>query len=157
MALDGSDLLEHDLRSRLLGRFLRAALPDARLLPVDVGRAGEGAIVRRPVDVEHGVADRLATARERLLKLCLEVDVARERVLDPGREGIDDRLLDLPEAVLEEKGGERGLEQRGENVAVLHQPLQLLLRNQLLAASLQSGAEVELAGDDGTARPGDDV
>src|SRR3954453_9103392 len=105
MALNHPNLLEHDLRSGLLGRFLRAAVPDARLFPVDVGRAGEGAIVRRPVDVEHGVADRLATAGPRLLKPRLLVDVARERVLDPGREGIADRLLNLPEAVLEEKGG----------------------------------------------------
>ena len=74
--------------------------------------------MRGPVDLEHGVRDRLPETRERLLQLGLVVDVRRQRVLDPSRESRDDRVLDLLEPVLEEERAERGLEQRGQHVPV---------------------------------------
>src|SRR4051812_39259202 len=82
----GSQLLEHDLRGRLLGGLLRAAVPDPGLLAVHVGGTGEGAVMRRPVDIEHRIAHRLPAPRERLLNLGLEIDVTGQRVLDPRRE-----------------------------------------------------------------------
>src|SRR3954454_8391094 len=107
MALRGSELLEHDLRGRLLGGLLRAAVPDPGLLAVHVRGTGEGAVMRRPVDIEHRIAHRLPAPRERLLNLGLEIDVAGRRVLDPRRERLHDRLLDLAEAMLEEESCER--------------------------------------------------
>ena len=79
-----------ELRERLAGRFLlgsllRRPLADAGLLAVDHGRAREHAVVRRPLDLEHRVRDRLPETRERLLQLGLVVDVRRQRVLDPSR------------------------------------------------------------------------
>ena len=56
------------------------------------------------------------------------------RVLDPLGERVDDRLLDLLEAVLEEERGERRLEQRREHVAVPREPLELLGRHRRRAA-----------------------
>src|SRR5581483_4190803 len=60
------------------------------------------------------------------------------------------------EAVLEEKRSERGLEQSGEDVAIVHEPVELRLRQarRVLAESI---AEAEPAGDDGAARTRDDV
>ena len=85
------------------------------------------ALVRRPLDLEHGVGDARAEPRELLLELGLVVDVGRERVLDP--------LARTPrtigpwialEAVLEVERAERGLDERREDVAVRRQPLELI-------------------------------
>src|SRR5204862_3561236 len=143
-------------RGLLLGRLLRLAGADAELLTVDHRRAPEPPVVRRAFDAEDGVADRLPATRERLLQLRLVVDVARERVVEPARERLDDRLLDRLEAVLEEQRGQRGLEQRREDVAVVRQPLELVLGN-VGAALGELPAEIELARDDGAARARDDV
>src|SRR3954451_1576922 len=132
--LADSELCEHLLGRRLLCGLLRASVPDAYLVAVDVGGAREGAVVRRSFRVQDRVADGLPTPCECLLQLCLVVDVTRQRILDPAREGLDDCTLDLLEAVLQEERRQRGLEQRRQNIAVLHQPLQLVLRNQLAAA-----------------------
>ena len=87
----------------LLGRLLRRPLADPELLALDHGRARERAVVRRSLDLEHRVRDRLPAASERLLELGLVVDVRRARVLDPRGERGDDRVLDLLEPVLEEE------------------------------------------------------
>src|SRR5690349_24925959 len=89
-----AERVEGLLRRFLLGRLLRLSRALAELLAVDHGRAAETAVVRRPLDVEHGVADRLSAPRERLLQLGLVVDVARQRVLDAPGERIHDRTLD---------------------------------------------------------------
>src|SRR4051794_5706749 len=86
----GPDRLERLARGFLLCRLLRAADTDAGLLAVDNRSAGEAAIMRWPVDLEHAVRHRLAEPRERFLQLRLVVDVGRQRVLDARREGIDD-------------------------------------------------------------------
>ena len=112
--------------------------------------------MRRALDVEHGVRDGAAEPRERLLQLGLVVDVARERVLDPRLERVDDRPLDVLEAVLEVDGGDRRLEQRGEHVAVAREPLDLLAPA-APASCTQPLAEPELARDDRAARTRDDV
>src|SRR5690242_20588802 len=151
-----AERVEGLLRRFLLGRLLRLARALAELLPVDHGCAAEPAVVRRPVDVEHGVADGLPAPRERLLQLRLVVDMARERVLDAPGERVHDRALDRLEAVLEEERGERRLEQRGEHVPVVREPVQLVVRD-VGAALLQTLAELELARDDGAARARDDM
>src|SRR5690349_6785968 len=88
---------ERLLRRLLLGRLLRRTAADAELLPLDHGGAAEAAVVGRPLDLEHRVADGLAAPRQRLLQLRLVVDVARERVLDPAGERLHDGPLDLCE------------------------------------------------------------
>src|SRR5436305_9147505 len=100
-ALGDAELGEHFLCGRLLRGLLRTSLPDAGLLAVDVCRAGEGAVVRRAVDVQHRVVDGLPTPRQCFLELRLEVDVACQGVFDPAREGADDRGFDLLLPVLE--------------------------------------------------------
>src|SRR6266513_2557275 len=136
--LADSKLGEHLLGRRLLCGLLRASVPNAGLLALHSCCTREGAIVRRPFGVQNRVADGLPAPREGLLQLCLVVDVAGQRVLDAARESLDDCALDLLEAVLEEERRQRSLEQGREHVAVLHQPLQLFLRNQLATACLQS-------------------
>ena len=84
------------------------------------------------------------------------VDVRRQRVLDPRRERVDDRVLDRREAVLEEERAERRLEQRREHVAVLREPLELV-GLKAVAPARRAAAEVELARDDRAARARDDV
>src|SRR5436190_16131592 len=151
-----AELQERLLRSFLLGGLLRLARPFAELVAVDDRRATKAAVVRRPVDIEHGVVDGLAAPRKRLLQLRLEVDVAGQRVVDPAGEGPHDRLLDRPEAVLEEQRGERCLEQRREDVAVVREAVQLVVWD-LGAALLEALTERELPRDDRAARPRDDV
>lgn len=84
------------------------------------------------------------------------VDVGRQGVLDAAREGLDDRLLDLREPVLEEERGQRRLEQRGEDVAVAREPLQLVL-GQAVRPLGELAAQLQLPPDDRAARPRDDV
>src|SRR5262245_53878386 len=112
----------------LLGGLLRRAATHPELLPGDLRGAHEPTIVWRPLDLEHGVVHLLARARESLLELGLVVDMARSRVLDALPEGLDDRGLDLLEAVLEVDGGDRRLEDGRENVPGARDPLQLVLR-----------------------------
>src|SRR5919201_2380655 len=79
LAILSAELVECFLGRRLLRSLLRAARADAGLLAVDDRGAGEGALVRRPRDLEHRVGHLLRPARERLLQLGLVVDVTRER------------------------------------------------------------------------------
>jgi hypothetical protein len=113
--------------------------------------------VRRSLDVHDRVADLPAERRELLLQLRLVVDVRRGGVVDPAAERLDDRLLDGLEAVLEEQRGQRRLEQRREDVPVAREPAELLLRDDALPLLDEPGAEIQLARDDGAARPRDDV
>src|SRR4051812_28850518 len=94
LLLLGPELRERLLRGGLLGILLRLALTHTGLLAVDHRRRREVPLVRRPLDVDHGVGDLPPAARQRLLELRLVVDVGRPRVLDPAREGRDDRVLD---------------------------------------------------------------
>src|SRR3954447_17378730 len=149
--------VERLLRRGLLGRLLRAARPDSGLLAVDHRRAAEGAVVRRALDVEHVVDDLAAPARELFLQLGLVVDVAGQRIGDPAVEGGDDRVADRLESVLEVERRQRGLEQRGEHVAVPREALQLVRRRQLLPALGEPLSETELPRNHGAACPGDDV
>ena len=82
--------------------------------------------------------------------------MARERVVDPPGEGLDDRLLDLLEAVLEEQCGERRLEQRGQDVSIPRETLELVVGD-VGAALREPSAEVELPRNDRAARAGDDM
>src|SRR5215211_83412 len=136
----------------LLGRLLGASRTNAELLAADGGRGGKAAVVRRPFHLD----DALAAARERLLQLGLVVDVARARVLDAVREGIDDRALDRLEAVLEEERRQRGLEQGREHVAVADEARELVVR-EARGPFTEADAELELTGHDRAARARDDV
>src|SRR5579884_2534621 len=76
-----------ELRERLaggllLGGLLRPAFPSPELLPADDRRAGETAVVRRPVDGDLGVRHVTAGAGEQLLQSRLLVAARREPVLD---------------------------------------------------------------------------
>src|SRR2546423_1567308 len=62
-----AELGERLLCGLLLRRLLRLAGTDAQLLPVDHGGAGEAAVMRGSLDLQHRVADRLAPAREGFL------------------------------------------------------------------------------------------
>jgi len=84
------------------------------------------------------------------------VDVARQGVLDPLREGGDDRALDRLEAVLEKERRERRFEDGGEDVPVADEPRELLLREPDGALG-KPWRKVEPAGDDGAAGTRDDV
>ena len=132
-------------------------LPTPSSSPSITRRAREAPLVRRALELDDLVLHRATVAGERLLQLRLVVDEGRERVLDPARERVDDRVLDLLEAVLEEERAERGLEQRREDVAVAHEPVELVLGERLRPALLQPPAEIELACDDRAALPRDDV
>ena len=148
---------ERLLSRLLLGGLLRRAAADAELLAVDQRRAREAPLVRRALDLEDLVLHRATVAGERLLQLRLVIDEGRQRVVDPVRERVDDSLLDLLEAVLEEERAERRLEQRREDVAVADEPVELVLGERLRAALVKPPAEIELARDDGTALARDDV
>ena len=113
--------------------------------------------MRRPFDLEHRVADLPAERGQLFLQLGLVVDVRGRGVLDAPAERLDDRLLDRLEAVLEEERRKRGLEQRGEDVAVPGEAAELLVGDDALALLDQLLAEFELTRDDGAARPRDDV
>jgi hypothetical protein len=84
------------------------------------------------------------------------VDVARERVLDPVGERLDDGRLDRGEPVFEEQCTEGRLEERRKDVPVPREPVELLRRG-VGGVLREPFAEVELARDDGAARPRDDV
>jgi hypothetical protein len=121
MPLDG--LLGADLLERLLGGFLLRGLlrgpnPHTGLVAVDHGCRREPAVVRRSLDFQNRVAHLPTHRGKLLLELGLEVDVRRRRVLDPAGKRLDDRLLDVLEAVLEEESRERRFQQRGKDVAI---------------------------------------
>jgi len=143
-------------RSLLLGRLLRGSAPYAELLSGDVRSADESAVVRRPLDLEDGVVHLLAGASEGLLQLGLVVDVARARVLDPLAERVNDRRLDLLEAMFEIDSRDRRLEDGGEDVPAAGDPLELVLRR-LARVLKETVAQPELLRDGGTALAGHDV
>jgi hypothetical protein len=82
--------------------------------------------------------------------------VLLERIVDPVAEGLDDGLADRLEAVLEVEGAETRLDQSGENVAVLGEPLELFLVD-LTRVFGEEPAEPEARADDRAALPRDDV
>ena len=112
--------------------------------------------MRRAFDLEHAVVHGLPAPCKRLLQLRLVVDVACQRIVDPPRERLHDRALDLLEAVFEEERGQCGLQQGREDVAVAREALELLRRD-VGAALRQVRAEIELARDDCATRPRHDM
>ena len=132
-------------------------LPDAGLLAVDRRRAQVN--VRScggPVDLEHGVADLAAGARERLLELGLVVDVRRQRVLDP---------LANASTIACSIGSKPCSRKSAASAASSSAARTLRLRESRSSSSAaapcaalgEHRAEVELARDDGAARARDDV
>ena len=113
--------------------------------------------MRRPLHLEDGVADLLPESRQLLLQLRLVVDVCGGCVVDPPGERLDDRVLDRLEAVLQEERPQSRFEQRGEDVAIARQPLELLRRNDALTPVREPSAQTELARYDRAARAGDDM
>jgi hypothetical protein len=113
--------------------------------------------VGRPFDLGHGLGDGLPSAGKLLLQLGLEVHVPLERVLDPVGEGSHDRAADRFEAVLQIERTETRLHERGEDVSVDREALQLLRVALVAAVPEQPPAELEAPADDGTALPRDDV
>ena len=113
--------------------------------------------MRRAGDVHDRVADMHPAAGERLLELGLVVDVIGQRVVDPLRERVDDRELDRLEPVLEEQRREGGLEERGEHVAIVREPRQLVARASVRPGLEQPVAEADLLRDDSAAGARDDV
>ena len=113
--------------------------------------------MRGPLDVEDRVAHLPAQGGKLLLELRLEVDVRRRRVLDPAGKGLDDRLLDVLETVLEEESRERRFQQRGKDVAIPREAVELVLGDAARAPRDQPRPEVELPSDNGAARARNDV
>jgi hypothetical protein len=113
-------------------------------------------VVRRPGDLENGVRHAQAPSRELLLELRLEVDVARQRVLDAVLEGVDDRRTDRLEPVLEIESAEGRLEQGRDDVPVVREARELLGVD-LSCGGGEPASEAEAAADDGAALPRDDV
>jgi len=85
------------------------------------------------------------------------VDVRRQRIGDAPVEGSHHRFPDGLETVLQVERGQRGLEQRCEDVAVARQPVELVRGRELRPTRRQALAEPQLARDDGTARARNDV
>jgi hypothetical protein len=83
--------------------------------------------------------------------------MARERVLDPFRERIQDGLANRLEAVLEVEGAECRLDERGKDVSVDGEALQLLRRDRIAPPLDECPAEAEPTAYDGAALPGNDV
>jgi hypothetical protein len=157
------ELLGHDAervqrlpRGFLLGSLLRRPTTDPELGARDMRGADEPPVVRRALDLEHGVVHLLAGARERLLELRLVVDVARAGVLDLVAEGCDDGGLDRLEAVLEVERSERGLEQSRKDVSAAGDAVELLRRDPV-GALQEPVTELELFCDRGAARTRDHV
>src|SRR5207244_6814643 len=125
----GPELRQGLFGSLLLGGLLRLAVADSELLPIDDRCRGEAPVVRRPLDLEHGVVHRLAPSRQCLLELGLVVDVAVQRLVDAAREGLDDRLLDLLEAMFEKQRGQRCFEQGSKDVPVPRPTAELVFGN----------------------------
>ena len=137
--------------------FFVRPLPTPSLLAVDHRRAGEPPVVRRAVDLEHGVATVRAGARERLLQLRLVVDVLRGRVLDPARRTRRRSPCSIGSKPCSRKSArERRLEQRREHVAVAREARELVVREPT-PRSASFVAELELPGDRGAALARDDV
>jgi hypothetical protein len=120
-----AELLESLASRGLLGGFLRRAGSHPDFLPVDRGRAGEAPVVRRSLDREDSVGDRLSPTGELFLELRLEVNVTLDRVLDPVGERVHDRLLNRLEPVLEVESPETSLDERREDVPVGGEPADL--------------------------------
>ena len=99
----------------LLGCLLRLSFAAPQLLAVDDRGAPEAPLVRRPLDGDLGVHHLAARVGEQLLQVRLVVDARGERVLDLVGEGVDDRILDGGEAVLE-------LERKSAGRAAAHRP-----------------------------------
>src|SRR6266542_322621 len=148
--------LERLLRGGLLSVLLRPPDADSGLLPVHHGRAGEAAVVGRALDGDDLVRDRRVPPRQLLLQRGLEVDVLGGGILDSPREGLDDRLRNPLEPVLEKERGEGGLHDCGQDVAVARE-LRRLLDAGLQAPIAQPAIELELQSDRRTARAGADV
>jgi hypothetical protein len=82
--------------------------------------------------------------------------VAGAGELDPPVERLDDGRLDLLEPVLQIDGGDRRLEQGGEDVLAVRDALELGVRDVLRLLD-QEACEVELLRDRGAALPRDDM
>ena len=94
----------------------------------------------------------LAAPRKLLLELCLVVDEVRERVFDARREGGRDGAFDRRVAVLEEQRGKRRLEERGQDVPVARESVEIL-RRERLPVDGEPPVEAELPRDGRAARP----
>ncbi len=111
--------------------------------------------MRGPFDLQDGVRDRLAAARELFLELGLEVDVPLDGVVDPLGEGVDDGLADGLEAMLEVESSQARLDERRQDVPIRREAPRLGLGlRRMLRETL---AELQLAADDGAAVARDDV
>jgi hypothetical protein len=147
---------ERLFRGALLGVLLRPSPADSQLLSLHERRDRKRALMRRPFDLEHTVGDLAALPRKLFLELRLVVDVARRRILDLAAKRLDDRRLDRRESVLEEERRQRSLQQRAEDVPVPCELRELLLAG-LPGVLTEPPPQAELAPDDRTALPGDDV
>ena len=117
-------------------------------LAVDHRRARERAVVRRPLDVEHGVVDLPAPAARAPpgARSCgRRGSSARTRSGRRRRRRRRRRIGSNP--CSRKSAAERGLEQRGEHVAVPREALELVRRRALLARSASRWPEPELARD----------
>ena len=142
---DDSHRLQGLVGGLLLGRFLGRSLPEADLLPCDRRHAHEAAVVRGAFDVDHLVAHLVAGAGKCLLQLGLVVDMPGAGELDARVERLDDGRLDFREPDLEVHGSNRGLEQRGENIAAARDPFELRLGH-VLGLGEQEPGQIELLG-----------
>ena len=138
--------------------FFDCPCPTPTCSPSTVAAQRERAVVRRALDVQHRVAHRAASPGKRLLKLGLEVDVAGQRVVDPAREGLDDRRV--RSSGTRARGRARPAKLRAARRARCGSSSSRLSSSsgiRSLAPLEQPRPQVELPRHDGAARPRDDV
>src|ERR1700759_947910 len=107
--------LQRRLRGLLLGILLGAPHAAADLLAADRGLDGEGAVGRRALFVDHGVAHQLSSPRQPLLQRRLVVHRVLERVLDLRRGRVHHRLGGRVVAEGQITGADHRLDDRGQN------------------------------------------
>src|SRR6185437_17102513 len=94
---------------QLLAALLAACRATPELAAFDQSQGCEPALVRWTGHIGYRVRYRGSPTCKLLLEHRLRVDVLRQGVLDPAREGVHDRLGDPVDAAVDVRGADHGL------------------------------------------------